>query len=318
MTNIITLVRASVFRDLLVQANYNPIQTEFIFSGFSKGFELGSEGPHDVKITTNNLPIRCGSRIQHWNKIAKEVNLKHFAGPFETIPFSHYIQSPTGLVPKASSGDDMLGQVGVRNTGSSVMETRLIFHLSLHKKASVNYHTPKDKCRVKYKDFDQAVRLCLKTGWGCYMVKSDMKSAFHNLPIRPQDLQWLVMMTVYPITGKRYYFFDKAVPFGSGISCCHFQRVSNAIEAVLRFRTKHKSINYLDDFFFISLSQVVCNGIVHNFLDLCHERLIFQWPMRKLIGLHKWWFFLGNAGRLNEVNDWRSRKQETQSTENAQ
>ena len=40
--------------------------------------------------------------------------------------------------------------------------TRLIFHLSFPENASVNNHTPKDKCTVKYKDLDHAVRLCMK------------------------------------------------------------------------------------------------------------------------------------------------------------
>ena len=30
----------------------------------------------------------------------KEVEAKHYAGPFKTIPFENFIQSPIGLVPK--------------------------------------------------------------------------------------------------------------------------------------------------------------------------------------------------------------------------
>ena len=77
----------------------------------------------------------------------KEVNLKRVAGPFRQIPFNNYIQSPIGLVPKAG-GD----------------QTRLIFHLSYNFKdgfKSLNHHTPKEKCTVKYKDLDHAVRAYL-------------------------------------------------------------------------------------------------------------------------------------------------------------
>ena len=43
----------------------------------------------------------------------KEVKEGRYAGPFESIPFDSYIQSPIGLVPKDGGKD-----------------TRLIFHLS--------------------------------------------------------------------------------------------------------------------------------------------------------------------------------------------
>ena len=84
-----------------------------------------------------------------------------------------------------------------------------------------------------------------------------MKAAFRNLPIRPQDWKWLVMKAKHPTTGKTYYFYGKCVPFGLAISCCHFQKVSDAIEVILKFRSGHESNNYLDDFLFIAWPKVV-------------------------------------------------------------
>ena len=106
----------------------------------------------------------------------KEVKLSRFAGPFKEIPLKEYIQSPIGLVPKHELG-----------------ETHLVFHLLYLRGNLVNSNTPKSKCSVKYKDLDHAVQLYLQAGQGCYTAKSDMKSAFRNLPIRPQDRKWLVM-----------------------------------------------------------------------------------------------------------------------------
>ena len=48
-----------------------------------------------------------------WCKLMKEVGLGRVAGPFDTIPFNYFIQSPIGLVPKDGG-----------------LETRPIFHLS--------------------------------------------------------------------------------------------------------------------------------------------------------------------------------------------
>ena len=78
----------------------------------------------------------------------KEVRLGRVAGPFNEVPFDNFIQSPIGLVPQAGGN-----------------QTRLIFHLSYDFKdgfRSVNYHTPREKCTVRYRDLDSAVRTYLK------------------------------------------------------------------------------------------------------------------------------------------------------------
>ena len=55
-----------------------------------------------------------GNETEMWNKIMKDVSAKRVAGPFDKIPFTNFIQSPIGLVPKAGN------------------KTRLIFHLSFN------------------------------------------------------------------------------------------------------------------------------------------------------------------------------------------
>ena len=105
-----------------------------------------------------------------------EVKLGRYAGPYRRAPCKYFIQSPIGVINKAQPG-----------------QTRLIFHLSHPKNSSVNYYTPKELCSVQYRDLDNAIRLCLQARQGCYLAKSDMKSAFWNLPVRPEDWQWLVM-----------------------------------------------------------------------------------------------------------------------------
>ena len=149
--------------------------------------------------------------------------LIEFNFPMEEIPFESYIQSPIGLVPKHEIG-----------------QTRLIFHLSYHENASPNFHTPKEKCTVKYKDLDHAIKLCLEARKGYYLAKSDLKSAFPHLPIRKQDWNLLFMMVTHPITKKNYFFFDKNTPFGSSISCANFQQFSDSLECIFCSETNSK------------------------------------------------------------------------------
>ena len=201
-----------------------------------------------------NLKFNVGNHLILWNKVMKEVAAKRFAGPFGKIPSEYFMQSPIRLVEKDGGND-----------------TRLIFHLSYPRGQgiSLNENMPKDKCTVHYPDFPEAIKLCLVEGKNCKIAQSDVKATFRNLCVRVQDFALLVMKGKSPIDGKFYYFFDKALPFGASISCNLFQRVSNAIAHVVKYRMHKPLVNYLDDYLFCSLMKMWCNQQVCIFMDVC-------------------------------------------------
>ena len=214
LNNIVTPVNHKILQQLLVESVYDKNETEFLTKGFLEGFDIGYEGPTNRQDQSQNIPIRQGvrSKAEMWNKIMKEVKEKRYAGLFEEIPFKNFIQSPIGLVPKAGG------------------KTRLIFHLSYDFKdsglKSLNHHTPKEKCSVRYNDIDSAVKNSFlwkdqKTGQ-IYYSKSDVQSAFRLVPLRRGSWRWIVMKIEHPITKKIVYFVDKCLPFGASISCLHF------------------------------------------------------------------------------------------------
>ena len=127
---------------MLRSAGYDSKEIQFLENGFTLGFDIGYEGPQERQSTSENIPFTVGNDTILWNKIMKEVELGRVAGPFEKIPFSNFIQSSVGLVPKAGN------------------QTRLIFHLSYNFKdglKTLNHFTPCAKCTVKYKDLDYVV-----------------------------------------------------------------------------------------------------------------------------------------------------------------
>ena len=168
LTDIVTPVDASRLKSLLHEFGYETKKIEFLYKGFTEGFSIHYDGPLiGVQRLAPNLKIRVGSHTELRNKIMKEVQLGRYAGPFEKPPLKYFVQSPIGLVPKDKG-----------------LKTRLIFHLSYPKNGdSVNSGIPKEKCSVKYPDFEEAVKLCLKEGRGCSVAKSDMSSAFRHVPI---------------------------------------------------------------------------------------------------------------------------------------
>ena len=194
----VTPVDVEELEKLLQDSNYDPEKSQRLVEGFRSGFTLGYEGRQDVKITSPNLKFSIGDEIELWNKVMTEVKELRYAGPFEKILFEEgYIQSPIRLVPK--------------DNGTS---TRLIFHLSYPRTGdSVNSGIPFNKCTVKYPDFDEAVKLCLQEGKGCYMGKSDMSSAFRHVPMAGSQWWLLVMKAIHPTSGEMKYFVDKCMPY---------------------------------------------------------------------------------------------------------
>ena len=103
--------------------------------------------------------------------------------------------------------------------------------------------------------------------------KTDFRSAFRVLPLNKMSWAWLVMMAKDPISDQNFFFVDKCLPFGSSMSCSHFQRVSDAIRHIVESKARnHTSItNYLDDFLFVHYMKDHCNALVNSFLQICED-----------------------------------------------
>ena len=265
---VVTPINVRVYEDLLWQSGYPPQEINTLVNGFRYGFDIGYRGPMRRKDKSNNIPFQkgVGDKIEMWNKIMKEVGKGRYAGPYreEEIPFEYFVQSPIGLVPKANG------------------QTRLIFHLSYDfpdsGQRSINHHTPKELCKVKYKDLDYAVRCCLrmiKCNPNCelWLGISDLQSAFRVIPTLRKFWPVLMMKAVNPLTGETVFLIDKNLPFGNSRSCQLFQQFSDSLAHIFMYKARRlrnvKIVNYLDDFLFIGLSQSQCNEMVRLFDYLC-------------------------------------------------
>ena len=276
LSDVVSPVQVDQLEALLTQTKYDKGKAEELIDGFKNGFDIGYRGPEKVQQRSPNLKLVVGSLTDLWNKVMKEVQLGRYAGPYSSPPFKYFIQSPIGLVPKDHG-----------------TKTRLIFHLSYPKRTdkSVNANTPQELKSVSYQDFDAAVRLCLAVGAGCFAGKSDLTSAFRHLGIKKKHWKFLVMKAKSPRDGKFYYFVDKCLPFGVGISCSHFQAFSDALAHIARVKNNGANVNYLDDFFFVALLKQICDHHISTFLRIC-EQINFpvslektQWGTTRIIFL---------------------------------
>jgi hypothetical protein len=90
----------------------------------------------------------------------------------------------------------------------STGEFRLIHHLSFPKGNSVNDGILPVNTSVNYATIEDAIRFIKLNGPGCFLAKTDIKNAFHIIPIHPDD---------YPTLGIKWkgaYYYDRCMPMG--------------------------------------------------------------------------------------------------------
>ena len=224
---------------------YNQQLVEYIVKGFKEGFSLCS------RAKVNNIePKNLKSAYLHPevldDKIKKEVDLGRLLGPFDSRPFDDMCLSPIGLQQK-KSGD-----------------FRMITHLSHPKGSSVNDGISKEFASVKYATLGKAITIIKKLGKGCYLAKTDIKSAFRIIPVRPSE---------YKLLGFKWrdkYFIEAVLPQGAASSCRIFETFSTAIEWIARNKLGIPDIiHILDDFLWIAKTKSECKAQLNRFLSFC-------------------------------------------------
>ena len=206
----------------------NRIHVNYILDGLRSGFDIGFLG-----VSTNTSPknLRSASQFKHLltEAVAKEVKRGHTAGPFPYPPFPITHCSPIGAVEK----DD----------GTC----RLVVDLSQPMGKSVNEDIPKEPFSVKYSRFDDAVRMVMERGRGCFMSKLDIKHAFRLMPVHPS--QWHLLC--YQFEGM--WYVDMVLPFGLRSSPAIFCQFADLVRWILH-TCYHVPmvINYSDDFLQVS------------------------------------------------------------------
>ena len=97
------------------------------------------------------------------------------------------------------------------------------------------------------------------------MAKEDFKSAFHNVPMRYQDLNLL------GIKVQGQFFIDCTLLFGASVSCVIFKDISTIIHWIAEKRARQKFIHYLDDFFTVNMYASVCSQTMNVLKQVCKE-----------------------------------------------
>ena len=227
---------------------YNNSISDYLIQGFVHGFSIRYLGSL-IAMRSQNLKSAKDNPTSVTEKLSKELTAGRIVGPFDVPPFDPFRVSPLGIIPKKSPG-----------------EFRLIHHLSYPAGSSVNDGIPKELATMRYATIDDAIRLIKSLGKGCFLAKTDIKSAFRIIPVSPND---------FPLLGMEWqgkFYFDKCLPMGCSSSCNIFETFTTALEWVAMNKLNASAlIHILDDFLFIAPSKEKCQGDLNNFLTVCQR-----------------------------------------------
>ena len=123
-------------------------------------------------------------------------------GPFSREEFPQIHTSRFGVITKGSTG-----------------KWRLVVDMSSPGGASVNDAIQESLCSLTYVGTKDAAREIVARGNGALMAKIDIKSAYRNIPIHPDD-RWLMGML-----WDKALFVDTALPFGLARPQRYFQQL---------------------------------------------------------------------------------------------
>ena len=227
---------------------YEQNKKHFLVDGFRCGFRVNFVGDRLPFQSPNLKSVLAQPEIARM-KLRKECDAGRIVGPFKTPPFANFRTSPLGVVPKKDPS-----------------EFRLIHHSSYPKGNLVNDAIPDYCSSVKYASVSDAITAIKATGEGCFLAKTDIKSAFRIIPIHPAD---------YSLLGMKFdnlYYFDRCLPMGLSSSCNIFEAFSTALEWLSIHRLGASSVlHILDDFLFIAKTKDRCEADLGKFISLCHH-----------------------------------------------
>ena len=118
----------------------------------------------------------------------------------------------------------------------------LIHHLS-HR--SVNDNIPADCSTIHYATINQAVKIVQRSEVGCFLAKSDTKSAFRIIPMHPQ---------YYLLLGIKWadnYYYDRCLPMGCSSSCAIFEALRTSLEWLSMQKFRASAVLHIFDYFLV-------------------------------------------------------------------
>ena len=176
-------------------------------------------------------------------------------------------QSQVGVMPKGSPMAKVchVSPCGVVPKKAKPGKWRLIIDLSTPNDHSVNDGIEKT-CVASLVSVDQVVDCILCFEQGALLEKVDIKQAYRNVPVHPDDRLLLGMRW------KQDLLIDKVLPFGLRSAPIIFSAIANALQWVIQQKDVDHLFHYLDDFITIGPpSSEACQHTLSIITSTCQH-----------------------------------------------
>ena len=187
----------------------------YILRGIEKGFRLG------FGASLSKLVARRGNMISASEQpgVIRQYLKEEIAGGrvIKVLSLKEAEElgihcSPFGVIPKKNRPN----------------KWRLIVDLSSPEGQSVNDGISKELASLSYVSVDEVVAQICKVGKGAMMAKMDIKRAYRNVPVHPDDRGLLGMRWEDAV------FIDAALPFGLRSAPMIFSALADALQWIMK------------------------------------------------------------------------------------
>ena len=201
----------------------------WICKGVEHGFRIGFS---DREIELRSARSNMLSAIEHPQIVTDYIRGEltshhlHLVGPTSSLNLPLVHLSPLGVIPKKGRPNCW----------------RLIMDLSSPHGHSVNDGIAKELCSHHYSSIDDAATRVTALGPGCMLAKMDIRQAYRNIPVAPEDkyllgLQW-----------NNHIYIDQVLPFGLRSAPMIFSAIADALLWIMLKKGVSWGIHYIDDF----------------------------------------------------------------------
>ena len=202
--------------------------------------------------------------------LAEECSVGRVVGPLNPALFPGIQANRFGVIPKGTTG-----------------KWRLIVDMSFPEGSSVNDGVSESLCSLTYIGVKDAVKAVVARGRGTLLAKVDIKSAYRNIPVHPDDRRLMGMHW------RGDLFVDTALPFGLRSAPKIFTAVADVVEWIVREEGVDFVVHYVDDFLVMGApGSDECAAALRKLLDVFH-RLGLPVALNKLEGPSSKLVFLG-------------------------
>jgi hypothetical protein len=197
-------------------------EASFVLEMINAGADIQFRGDRTVLVEADNLRSALSHPEAIEEYLKDEAQKGRIEGPFQERPSTITRIVPMGSVPKDED------------------KRRIILNYSAPDGLAINEEIEKLECQLE--QFDKVMDMLGELPTGTKLIKIDVKAAFRLVPVKPMDSGLLGMQW------KGLFYKDNCLPFGLSSSPPLWERVSRALEWILRKWVTPHVAHYVDDF----------------------------------------------------------------------